>query len=89
MFRCGFTPGKRFDGWASLLPLVPVRDEDPARLGMILGQVTFVGWTTESESRWFVGPYGWLIQSAVALEEPIPYRGMLGIFPVALPEQPF
>lgn len=37
---------------------------------------------SEYFSPWFFGPYGFVLKDAKPLSEPIPYRGMLGLFEV-------
>ncbi len=48
-------------------------------LGGIVGQAEIVGCVTSSQSRWFNGPYGFVLRNA----KPLPFqrcRGMLGFF---------
>lgn len=68
--------GKRADGeaWQERY------DGDPERLGAILGEVTITGCVTESDSEWFVGPYGFTLADPVAYDEPHPCRGHLSFF---------
>ena len=56
----------------------------PAKLarGAIVGEVTITGCRSSSDSPWFCGPYGFLLEDPVAYEHPIPYRGQLGFFAV-------
>ena len=56
----------------------------PAELprGAIVGEVTISGCLSASESPWFCGPYGFILEDPVAYETPVPYRGQLGFFPV-------
>ena len=56
----------------------------PARLarGAIVGEVTIKGCLSVSDSPWFCGPYGFLLEDPVAYEQPAPYRGQLGFFAV-------
>ena len=50
--------------------------------GAIIGEVDIVDCVTESESPWFVGPYGFVLKNPELYIEPIPYRGRLGLFNV-------
>lgn len=59
---------------------VPHRDKHV--LGAIIGMVDLVGCISFSGSRWFQGPYGWVLKSPLLFEEPVPYRGMPGLFDV-------
>ncbi len=34
------------------------------------------------QQKWFIGPYGWVIFELVLLKEPLPCRGMLGLWTV-------
>jgi len=56
----------------------------PARLarGAIVGEVTITGCLSDSDSPWFCGPYGFLLEDPVAYKHPVPYRGQLGFFAV-------
>jgi len=54
--------------------------------GAIIGEVTILGCVDgleEAHSRWYAGPYGFLLNDAKAYEAPIPYKGMLGLFNVS------
>lgn len=61
-------------------------DEIPARadftLGKIVGAAIYGGVVTESDSRWFLGPKGWVISNALDLADPIPCKGALGLWDV-------
>jgi hypothetical protein len=51
--------------------------------GGIVGQASIVDCVAHSESRWFVGPYGFVLQHAQPLPFR-PYRGQLSFFEVRL-----
>lgn len=53
--------------------------------GAIVGVVDLVDVVTESDSRWFVGPYGLVLANPRPLSEPVPCKGQLGLWPVPLP----
>ena len=55
--------------------------EEPP-LGAIVGEVIIIDCVDTSSSPWFCGPYGFILSSPVAYEDPIPYRGQLGFFQV-------
>jgi len=57
------------DGW--------VHPEDWAYGGITRGEATLA-----SMSRWFTGPYGWVLRDPVALPTPIPCRGAQGLWAV-------
>jgi hypothetical protein len=46
--------------------------------GAIVGIARLADVVTESESKWFVGTYGWVFDKAMPLS-PIPMRGSLGL----------
>jgi len=50
--------------------------------GAIIGEVTITGCLSASDSPWFCGPYGFILEDPVAYETPIPWRGQLGFFQV-------
>ncbi len=50
--------------------------------GMIIGKVNVVDCVTASKSRWFFGPYGFVLKNPIEFERPIPFKGRLGIFEV-------
>lgn len=58
----------------------------PARedfvLGALVGAVRFVGVVEASDSPWFFGPLGWAVTEGTTLDEPIPCKGRLGLWPV-------
>ncbi len=60
--------------------VLPQRHEYP--LGAIVGEVNLVKCVSDWDSRWFVGPYGFVLEDPVAYPKPIPYRGSLGLFDV-------
>lgn len=50
--------------------------------GCIVGMVDVVDCVSRRNSPWFVGPYGFVLWGPVALNNPIPCKGMLGFFTV-------
>lgn len=54
----------------------------PLPRGCILGIATVEGYLTQSADPWFFGPYGWVLSNVRVLPEPIPARGMLGLWQV-------
>lgn len=49
-------------------------------VGAVLGTVEIVDCVTESDSPWFVGTYGFVLQNPIIFPVPIPARGSLGIW---------
>ena len=49
--------------------------------GAIVGVARVTGWVRESESPWFVGPVGWVLDDVVAID-PVPCRGAQGLWTV-------
>lgn len=50
--------------------------------GAIVGVAEIVDCVSSHPSRFFVGPYGFVLRGAARLPEPLPARGRLGIFAV-------
>jgi hypothetical protein len=48
--------------------------------GNIIGEITFTEDVTVSDSIWFFGKHGFLTESGVLYDDPIPCRGQLGFF---------
>jgi hypothetical protein len=48
----------------------------------ITAVVTYAGVVTESEDEWFFGPFGWILESPITLDRPVPCRGALGLWTV-------
>lgn len=66
-------------------PKIPQLAELP--LGVLLGTVRLAGVTRDGrvgdrKSKWFSGPFGWMIPDPKPLAEPIPCRGSLGLWEV-------
>lgn len=64
---------------------VPKPPEELGR-GAIIGVVDLVDVVEHSQSKWFGGPYGWVLRSPRPLTKPIPCRGRLGVWKLS-PEQ--
>ena len=54
--------------------------DDECEYGKIIGYVDLVDVVTESESPWFEGKYGWVLENPVILPKAIPAKGKLGIW---------
>jgi len=52
-------------------------------ISAIVGRADLVNVVTESESPWFFGKYGFVLENAQPIE-PIPYKGQLKLFPVSM-----
>ncbi len=48
--------------------------------GHILGEITVTGQVTESDDRWFFGPFGYTLESPQLYDTPIPCKGKLWFF---------
>ncbi len=46
----------------------------------IIGRVEVVDCVTTSPSKWFFGPYGFVLKDPIEFENPIPWPGKLDIF---------
>lgn len=67
----GFAPATVLMLWSNMVPR-----------GVLIGEVDIVGCVTESDSPWFVGPYGFVLANPAVYETPIPYKGRLGFFDI-------
>jgi hypothetical protein len=55
--------------------------EVPVTLSAVVGAMLVSGYETESDSPWFVGPFGWTIDACVLLPAPVTgVKGALGVF---------
>ena len=50
--------------------------------GAIVAVARVVGFAQESSDRWFVGPYGWLLDDVRVLARPVPMKGAMGLWEV-------
>ena len=50
--------------------------------GYILGSVTVADCVKYSPSRWFFGPYGFVLENPVEFKKLIPWKGKLGLFEI-------
>jgi hypothetical protein len=66
------------------IPLPPIEELDR---GGIVGQCDITDCVSQSDSQWFSGPYGFVIENATPLPFR-PLRGKLGFFEVDLTDQP-
>ena len=55
---------------------------DTLATGAIIGECTLTDCIDSSDSPWFCGPYGFCLSDPVAYNQPIPYRGQLGLFEI-------
>ena len=53
--------------------------------GALVGKVDLVDCVDRSGSRWFYGPWGWVLKGAKEFKCPVPYPGQLGLFDVEVP----
>lgn len=54
--------------------------EDEYIRGHVIGISEIIDCVTYSDSRWFEGPYGFVLINSARLEKPFTYKGKLGIF---------
>ena len=54
--------------------------------GAIIGEVAIMDCVDKSNSKWFVGRYGFVLAYPVLYERPIPCKGKLGLFEPELTE---
>ena len=53
--------------------------------GAIIGEISLIRCVNHSESRWFSGPFGWMLDNPRLYDKPIPYKGQLRFFNVEIP----
>jgi hypothetical protein len=53
-------------------------------LGAILGTIDILDCVQASSSRWFSGPFGWILANAKPFDDVIPFKGAVGIFYVPI-----
>ena len=68
------------DTLASPLPSMP---ELKSQCGHIVGVVNFTGSVVVSQSPWFFGPKGFLLEQPLVFVDPVPCRGDRGLFEVS------
>lgn len=56
--------------------------EIDAPFGAILATARVEDFVTQSNSRWFAGPYGWILKDVYVLKEPYPCKGALRLWDV-------
>jgi hypothetical protein len=61
------------------MPELPAPEALPR--GGVVGTIITAGWVTESESPWFVGPFGLQIANRT-ITEFVPFKGRLGPFQI-------
>src|SRR5262249_51179669 len=72
----------KFGALGTALWMVMPQVSDHYERGAIIGRARLTGVTKSSESPWFRGRYGLVLQDACAFETPIPYAGALKVFDV-------
>lgn len=77
-FSIGYRSGLCYPDWERL-PYGAV-----VAVATVKGYVNAAGAKTlpRDAYRWFNGPYGWLLADVVELPEPVPAKGMLGLWPM-------
>lgn len=80
--RLWIQAGKVFDHTA---PEHIAKAAADAPRGYLLGHVDLVDCVRNHRSAWADrGQYHWLLRNAVLLDEPIPFRGLQGLFPIGV-----
>ena len=59
---------------------VPVRKEHV--FGTIVGSVNLIDCISANSSKWFFGPWGFVLRNPKKLRVPVPWKGRLGLFEV-------
>ena len=53
-----------------------------SQAGVIVGVARVTGSVTESDSPWFSGPFGWVLEDAIAFKTPVATKGTQGLWMV-------
>jgi hypothetical protein len=72
--------GDAYNADAELPRGVRVPPRDDLTFGAILGVVDLVDVVEDHRSRWFFGPYGFVLKNARAFAKPLPCKGRLGLW---------
>jgi hypothetical protein len=73
----------RLAGWREQRALWPTMDGLKAGCGCIVGSVEIVDCVSQSDSPWFFGKYGFVLQNPIPLQLPVPCKGALGFFKIS------
>ncbi len=78
---------KKFDregyGWVQeAFPEINMPKPEEFAKGGIVGRVELTDCVTKSDSPWFFGPCGFVVDNPKAFEAVMPYKGQLGLFDV-------
>lgn len=65
----------------SSIPSFDLKPKD-LPLGKIIGTIELETFGTNFRSPWFTGPIGWKLKDPIALLEPIPAKGALGLWTI-------
>ena len=74
------TDPDRFPRQRKLIDALGIDIPNNLPTGCLVGEATITGIVTESDSPWFEGKTGIELADPIAYKNPIPCRGMLGIF---------
>jgi len=55
-------------------------DDEDLILGAILGVVDLVDCVEQKRSKWFGGPFGWILENSRTLDKPIKCKGKLSLW---------
>lgn len=82
----GHTPPDEFELYEAVIQRITARPvpRETLAYGAIIGIADLVDIVTESDSPWFFGPFGLVLQNPRPLVIPIKCRGQLGLWPVPL-----
>lgn len=78
-YRCPLLihAGKTIDSYAYEIKLI----QSDLQLGQCVGIVDLIDCVTDSDSKWFDGPFGFVLANPRPIK-PFPYKGQLGFFEV-------
>lgn len=75
---------KLFPGWEEYYPnrALKVPPLEDLSIGAIIGFVDIVDCVEDSRSKWFLGPFGYVLENPQPLRRPVPCKGALGLWEV-------
>lgn len=59
-----------------------VPEKEHHEFGALIGMVEMIDCVDRHDSKWFFGPWGFVFEAPECWQEPVPYRGQLGLFEV-------
>lgn len=68
--------------WERIVRISGIAIPKRVPLGATVGSAIVIGFVSEADDKWFMGPFGWQLAQIHRLDEPIPMEGKLGLWEV-------